>query len=1194
MKNLFSIIIFAVLSATLNAAPLQGQRVTGPIVPSDSTDTYPTHYDTYGSGGYRSVADELEKEAIPSGRRVAGMLVHVRSTGAIYLLGTNLTTWTATSIGTNDVATQLLDRVRKVNSRSDLGSLVPLADGEVVLVSKFSTNAAWGSIRSFVYEEGSNLPSVDGCVEDSGSGQWVAPDCFGGGPVDVRWFGAFPNDEIDDTAAFQAAANLQTNQQGSVLTGPAGRYNIGSVVFREGILDGGVHVREQGYGFYGFVLVQNVGATNHMLRAIADGTYRGYQFRNVTLEGRANANLRSPKAITAVTDRFNFTVSTGDLPANGGTNTVYPYYGHVFFYTSENKYAGFGIVSNINFSTGVCTLLDNTDLYATLASATNGLLTVGWKACFSPSVTETSDQGSITRIDPFSAGYAGISFEGQGGVNYEGGADSVNIRGFHAGIRLGPVVGHRIHHTWTKMNSFAGIGTAFSGKSYDLSMGDIQTQGFYEDSYPEVPETLALTNRLYRYTGYGLYGIDTTGQINDVTADHDVIGMYLPWNSDTIFGQVHIEGPSLHGIWFDGSFWGGVASQGPERTHGTIQTLNVRSHSSLLNNPPMPNTPGRKRYAIYGAYQNNAGYAPRWRIDNLNVGDHTLNTVPSNRFDAIFHADNSNVRISVGHLDTRSGATNIYSSATQTRFTPIALGYAEEGRYKLDAQFDEMLGGASADQYRTDNATKQFRMLGVRYDTDSQEYGSLLGFFDDGSERYWQVGWGATNRPPPTFFQFYGADSYAGAEELWAQWDNSILKFYGDQFQIRSPQFFMMDGTNLSLVKISSGAEKALYLGTEPTFGGGGGGSTNGSSVYVEGTYRDPVNLADTADLDWTYSGTNANGVLKTTAVTPGSYTLMSGTVDSKGRLTAASSGSVSLDGLSDVATNGSTVGQVLARQPDGTFAFTNQTGGGGSSSNSSVLVNGAVVSNPNFTNTDANIVLSVANATNVQVNLSTNPTVAEINAGTLYVTNAIGVDSGGSGRSTLTTGAYLAGNGTNPVTQVGPTANSLAGWNGTTPSVVTAGSGISISGGFISSSGGSIAADGTTTTNLVSGWFGKWSTTSSQSTLLPQEVQTSLSASWTPAFDQGMSHEVTMTNNLTLSAPSGVTSDMVGHVFRLVLIQDSTGNRSVTSATNYLFGADITGIYPSTNAGNRTYYSVYVRRTNVFDVIAESRGYSQ
>lgn len=68
----------------------------------------------------------------------------------------------------------------------------------------------------------------------------------------------------------------------------------------------------------------------------------------------------------------------------------------------------------------------------------------------------------------------------------------------------------------------------------------------------------------------------------------------------------------------------------------------------------------------------------------------------------------------------------------------------------------------------------------------------------------------------------------------------------------------------------------------------------------------------------------------------------------------------------------------------------------------------------------------------------------------------------------------------------------------------------------------------------------------------------------------------------------------MVGDTFRLVFIQDATGSRTLTAATNYLFGTDITGLTLTTNAGARDYAVVYVRRTNVFDVIGFVRGYAQ
>jgi hypothetical protein len=133
------------------------------------------------------------------------------------------------------------------------------------------------------------------------------------------------------------------------------------------------------------------------------------------------------------------------------------------------------------------------------------------------------------------------------------------------------------------------------------------------------------------------------------------------------------------------------------------------------------------------------------------------------------------------------------------------------------------------------------------------------------------------------------------------------------------------------------------------------------------------------------------------------------------------------------------------------------------------------------------------------------------------------------------------------------------------------------------------------TNVNFRSSWANKASVSSVTNVdWIPQPPTTASSASLTPAFDSSRGHEFTLTNNATLNAPSGVASGMVGDTFRLVFIQDATGGRTLTAATNYLFGSDITGLTLTTNAGARDYAVVYVRRTNVFDVVGFVRGYVQ
>jgi hypothetical protein len=68
--------------------------VTGPIAPPTETDTFATHQAIFGKGGLRSVGTAVERDAIPTGRREAGMIVYVNQDGSYWKLNANLTSWT--------------------------------------------------------------------------------------------------------------------------------------------------------------------------------------------------------------------------------------------------------------------------------------------------------------------------------------------------------------------------------------------------------------------------------------------------------------------------------------------------------------------------------------------------------------------------------------------------------------------------------------------------------------------------------------------------------------------------------------------------------------------------------------------------------------------------------------------------------------------------------------------------------------------------------------------------------------------------------------------------------------------------------------------------------------------------------------------------------------------------------------------
>ena len=66
--------------------------ITGPLG-VDPLETHPTHLSKLGSGGYMTVIDIAERDAIPADRREAYMRVITSDTGNEYILDVNLTTW---------------------------------------------------------------------------------------------------------------------------------------------------------------------------------------------------------------------------------------------------------------------------------------------------------------------------------------------------------------------------------------------------------------------------------------------------------------------------------------------------------------------------------------------------------------------------------------------------------------------------------------------------------------------------------------------------------------------------------------------------------------------------------------------------------------------------------------------------------------------------------------------------------------------------------------------------------------------------------------------------------------------------------------------------------------------------------------------------------------------------------------------
>lgn len=151
-------------------------RVGGFIAPTDSTDTYPTHDDLYGKGGYKVVANNTARDAISAGRRKEGMLVRVLDAGGgvpkFYTLvgGTTNAHWQEQQLGTVETSTvqHVLNASEVINGYADLG-ITPTAPDQAVLIIRGAPGTYQGDTADFVLNSAGLLNwsgrALDGVLE---------------------------------------------------------------------------------------------------------------------------------------------------------------------------------------------------------------------------------------------------------------------------------------------------------------------------------------------------------------------------------------------------------------------------------------------------------------------------------------------------------------------------------------------------------------------------------------------------------------------------------------------------------------------------------------------------------------------------------------------------------------------------------------------------------------------------------------------------------------------------------------------------------------------------------------------------------------------------------------------------------------------------------------------------------------------
>ena len=118
---------------------LKGTNIGAPIVPGSVNDSFPTHNEKYGLGGYRSVEDVEERNSIPFQRRKEGMIVRTNVDNKEWILSKDLETWTLRTVGINSVESLEEHLNFKVNSYNPNIYGITNIDGDLHLSGHFST-----------------------------------------------------------------------------------------------------------------------------------------------------------------------------------------------------------------------------------------------------------------------------------------------------------------------------------------------------------------------------------------------------------------------------------------------------------------------------------------------------------------------------------------------------------------------------------------------------------------------------------------------------------------------------------------------------------------------------------------------------------------------------------------------------------------------------------------------------------------------------------------------------------------------------------------------------------------------------------------------------------------------------------------------------------------------------------------------